>query len=109
MEKETRTGRNRPARTPEARENQLINMAVNLAEKKLKDGTASSQIIALLLSQATQKSRLENEKLRSDLRVAEARIKSMEAQESSKDLYEKAIQAFRSYSGKEEEEYDDEY
>lgn len=108
MEKQTKPRRKLPARSPEARENQLINKAVNLAEKKLDDGTASSQIIALLLSLGTQKTRLEIEKLRSDLRVADARIKAMEAQETSKDLYEKAIQAFRSYSGQEEDIYEDE-
>lgn len=108
MTKQTKTKRKPPARTPEARENQLINKAVNLAERKLDDGTASSQIIALLLNLATQKSRLELEKLRSDLRVADAKIKAMEASETSKDLYEKAIKAFRSYSGQEEEDYDDE-
>lgn len=108
LENPKKRRRSRPAMTPEARENQLINKAVNLAERKLDDGTASSQIIALLLGLATQKSRLEIEKLRSDLRVADAKIQAMANAESSKDLYEKAIRAFRSYSGQEEEDYDDE-
>lgn len=99
-----------PIRTPEAKENLLINLAVDLAEKKLRDGTASSQIIALLLNLATSKTQLELEKLRSDLRVADAKIKMMVDQETSKDLYENAIKAFKSYSGsQEDEEYEDEY
>lgn len=35
----------RPALTPEARENQLISLASDLAEKQLREGTASSQVI----------------------------------------------------------------
>lgn len=99
-----------PIRTPEAKENLLINLAVELAEKKLRDGTASSQIIALLLNLATSKTQLELEKLKSDLRVADAKIKMMSDQETSKDLYENAIKAFKSYSGAmEDEKYEDEY
>lgn len=102
--------RQAPARTPAARENQLINLAVDLAERKLRDGTASSQIITTLLHLATSKNQLEMEKLRSDLRVSDAKVKQMEDQAYSKDLYEKAIAAFRSYSGSGEpmDEYDDE-
>lgn len=98
-----------PARTMAGRENQLINLAVNLAEEKLRNGTASSQIINTLLQLATTKHQLENEKLRSDLRVAEAKIKSLEAQETSKDLYAEAIAAFKQYSGVEDEEEFDDY
>lgn len=98
-----------PARTPEGRENQLINLAVNLAEEKLRNGTASSQIIALLLQWGSTKARLENEKLKSDLEVANAKIKQIEAQESSKEIYEQAIAAFKSYTGQPmEDDYDDE-
>ena len=98
-----------PARTPEGRENQLIGLAVDLAEQKLRDGTASSQIITLLLGLASSKSQLELEKMRSDLRVAEAKIESMQAQQKSSELYEKAIEAFKKYNGVEddEEDYDD--
>lgn len=99
-----------PIRTPEAKENLLINLAVELAEKKLRDGTASSQIIALLLNLATSKTQLELEKLRSDLRVADAKVKMMTDQETSKDLYENAIKAFKSYSGsQEDDDYEEEY
>lgn len=99
-----------PARNPESRMDQLINDAVNLAEKKLKDGTASSQIITTLLNYATTKYQLENEKLRSDLKVADAKIKAIESQNDSKDLYAKALAAFRSYQGvhTEEDEFDEE-
>lgn len=89
----------------EARENFLINLAYQAAEKKLKDGTASSQIITTLLNLGTQKTQLENEKLRSDLRVAAAKIETMESQRSSTELMEQALEAFKRYSGN---NYDDE-
>lgn len=99
-----------PARTPEARENQLINLAIDLAEEKLRNGTASSQIITTLLTLATTKHRLENEKLRSDLEVAKAKIEQINRQEDSKELYEKALAAFRSYqTSPMEDEYDEDY
>lgn len=99
------------ARTPQGAENQLIGMAMELAAKKLSDGTASSQIVTHFLKLATVKEQLENEKLRADLRVSEAKIKHLESQATSIDLYEKAIKAFRSYSGtnvdEDEEDYDE--
>lgn len=97
-----------PARTPEGRENQLINLAMNLAEEKLRNGTASSQIITSILNWATTKHQLENDKLRADLRVAEAKVEQMKRSEDSKDLYEKALAAFRSYQSVPEDDYYDE-
>lgn len=88
-----------PARTPEGRENQLISLAVDLAEKKLSDGTASSQLICHFLSLATTKYKLELEKMRGDLKMSDAKVKQISDQETSKDLYSEALKAFRSYQG----------
>lgn len=110
MEDEKKKKRKRmPARTPEGRENQLIGLAVDLAEKKLLDGSASSQLICLLLNLATTKAKLELEKLKSDVNLSNAKVTSLENQESSKDLYAQAIEAFKTYSGQNnvDDEYDD--
>lgn len=96
-----------PARTPKAKENQLINMAYRLAEAKFKDGTASSQLITHFLKLATVREELENERLRADLELSRAKIKHMESQATSQELYEKALTAFRSYSGTNIEYEDD--
>ena len=56
----------RPALSPDARENQLISLAVDLAEKQLREGTASSQVITHFLKQSTAKAELEKEKLRKE-------------------------------------------
>lgn len=93
-------------KSTEARENFLIDLAYELAEKKLRDGTASSQIITTLLQLHSEKAKVEIQKLKSDLDVANAKIENLRSQESSKELYEKAMNAFRRYSG--QSEYEDE-
>ena len=52
-----------PATTPEARENQMVSLAIDLAEKQLAEGTASSQVITHYLKLATSREQLEKEKL----------------------------------------------
>ena len=41
----------RPALTPEAREKQLVALAVDLVEKRLREGTASSQEVTQILNE----------------------------------------------------------
>lgn len=98
-----------PARTPEARENQLIAMAVDEVEKRLQNGTISSQLLAILLKLATTKAQLEIEKLRSDISLQKAKEQEIEDKASNSDLYAAALSAFKSYKGESDEEYDDEY
>lgn len=99
-----------PVRNPENRENYLISLAVDETEKRLKNGTASSQIITTLLKLATVKAQLEIEKLRSDISLQEAKRTDIMERASESELYEEALKAFRSYKGdQDEEEYDDEY
>lgn len=99
-----------PARTPEARENQLINLAVEEVEHRLRNGTVSSQILTVLLKLATTKAQLELEKLRSDISLQKAKEQEIEDKASSNDLYSQALEAFRSYKGVDsEEEYEDDY
>lgn len=99
-----------PARTPEARENQLINLAVDETEKRLRNGTASSQIIVTLLKLATTRAQLELEKLRSDIALQQAKEQEIADKASNSDLYAQALEAFRKYKGDEQEdeyEYDE--
>lgn len=109
MPKSIKSQRSRPARTPEERENQLINMAMDLAERKIKDGSASSQLITHFLKLGTERERLENEKLRSYVRMADEKIEQMRSQEDIKELYENAIKAMKSYSGSTDEHDEDYY
>ena len=98
----------RPALTPEAREDQLIALATNLAEKQLMEGTASSQVITHFLKLATAKAELEKEKLRIENKKTEAQIKSIESGDEMKALYENAIKAMKNYAGYgDPDEYED--
>ncbi len=100
----------RPALTPEARENQLISLATDLVEKRLIEGTASSQETTHFLKLATTKARLEKEILEKQRDLIIAKTENLQSQKRSEELFSEAIKAFRNYSGQgEEEEYDDEY
>lgn len=91
--------RGRPALSPEARENQMIALAVDLAEKQLRDGSASSQVITHFLKLGTTKAELEKEKLRIENKKTEAQIKSIQSADEMKKVYEDALKAMKNYAG----------
>jgi len=93
-----------PARTVEGRENQLIEAAVNLAEKQLSDGTASAQVITHYLKLGTTRERLEKEKLANENELLIARKEALQSAKHIEDLYADAIVAMRKYSGTREED-----
>ena len=100
--------RMRPATTPEARENQLISLAVDLAEQQLRDGTASSQVITHYLKLGSTKERLEKEKLAEENKLLKAKTENLKSQQRTEELYAKALMAMQDYSGKKFMEDDDE-
>ena len=104
-----RTQRMRPAITPEARENQMISLAEELAERQLMEGTASAQVIVHYLKLGTIKERYELEKLKADTALQQAKIEALGSAQRIEALYEDAMKAFRSYSGygDEDDESDD--
>ena len=100
----------KPALTPEARENQLIYLATDLAEQQLRDGTASSQVITHYLKLGSSKERLEKEILAENKKLLAAKTESLQSSKRIEELYTNAIAAMRRYSGNggeedEEEEY----
>lgn len=92
----------RPALTPEARENQLISLAVDLAEKQLLEGTASSQVITHYLKLGSTKERIEKEKLEKEKELLEAKTQSLQSAKRIEELYTNALNAMRRYSGQED-------
>lgn len=103
----------RPALTPEARENQLIALAVDVAEKQLREGTASSQVITHFLKLGSTKERLEREILEKQKELIAAKTESMQSGKRLEALYQGAIDAMREYGSginghAEDEEYEDE-
>jgi hypothetical protein len=97
----------RPAFTPEARENQMISLAVDLAEKQLREGTASSQVITHYLKLGSTKERIEKEILEKQKELITAKTENLKAAARVEELYKEAISAMRKYSGN--GEGDDEY
>ena len=89
----------RPALTPEARENQLISLAVDLAEKQLQEGTASSQVITHYLKLGSTKERIEKEILEKQKELISAKTESIKSAKRIEELYTQAINAIRKYSG----------
>lgn len=97
-----------PALTLEGRENQLIAAAYDLVERRILEGTASSQETTYFLKAGSSRMRLELEHLREENQLLRAKQKSIEAQVNNEALLERALKAFRSYRGEDEDE-DDEY
>lgn len=93
-----------PVMTPEARENQLISLAIDLAEQQLRNGTASSQVITHYLKLGSSKEKLEKEILEEQKKLVVAKTSAIESQERIDELYAGAIAAMRSYNGQSEEQ-----
>lgn len=89
----------RPGLTPEARENQLISLAVDRAEEMLEDGTAPAQIIVHYLKMASTRERLELKRIEQEIELQKAKTKAIDNSEESRVLYENALKAMRKYSG----------
>lgn len=98
----------RPALTPEARENQLIALAVDLAEKQLQEGTASSQVITHYLKLGSTKERIEKEILEKQKELISAKTQALTSAKKVEELYTEAIAAMKRYSGHGDHDDDDE-
>ena len=101
------TQKRRPALTPEAREKQLISLAVDLVEKRLLEGTASSQETTHFLKLATAKYQNEVEILERQKELVTAKTDALKAQKRTDEMFAEAIKAFKTYSGQSDEEDDD--
>lgn len=100
----------RKAITPEARENQMISLAMDLAEQQLRDGTASSQLITEFVKRGSTKARLEKEILAEQRELMAAKTENLKSAQRIEELYTEAINAMRNYNGQgddtDEEEWD---
>lgn len=96
-----------PALTLEGRENQLIAAAYDLAEKRILEGTASSQELTYFLKMGSSKAVLERDRLREENKLLRAKTAALEAQADNAELLNKALKAFKSYRGESEEDEDD--
>lgn len=108
------TTKMRPAIDVDARERQMIALAEDLAEQQLRDGTASSQVIAHYLKLGTRREKIEREILEEQKKLLEAKTEALKAAKRMDEMYEAALKAMSDYksSSKDnefEEDYEDEY
>lgn len=101
----------RPAFTEEGREKQLISSAIDLAEKQIEEGTASSQVITHFLKLGSTREQLEQDRLRRENQLLESKVEMMASAKRVEELYESALNAMRLYSGRtiDDDSMDDDY
>lgn len=99
----------RPARTEENRENQLVSLAIDLAEKQLTEGTASSQVITHYLKLGSTREKLEQERLRRENELLTSKVEMLASAKRVEELYAAALDAMRAYAGQDRPETDTEY
>lgn len=100
-----------PAMTPEDQEDQLISLAVDLAVKRLREGTASNQLVSEIIKLGTTKERLAKEKLQRENEMLRAKTEAIEASRRNGEMYAEALKAMREYAGVqaiEDDDYDEE-
>lgn len=97
----SKTSKRPPATTPEARENQLIAAAVDLAEKQIMNGTASSQTLSHFLKLGSSREKLEQERLSGEVKLLEIKAEAIASQKRVEELFGEALKAMRSYKGDE--------
>lgn len=88
-----------PATTPEGRENQMILLAMDLVERRLIEGTATSQETTHFLKMGSTKEKLEKEILEKQKELIVAKTESIQSGKRVEELYINALNAMRTYSG----------
>ena len=91
--------KSRPGLTPASRENQLISLAIDLAEKQLREGSASSQVISHFLKLGSTTNMLEKDILSKQVELITAKTDAIKSGKNVEELYTKALEAMRNYSG----------
>lgn len=99
MKETNKPPKRRPATSPEARENQIVSYAIDLAEQQILNGTASSQVLTHYLKLGSMKEKLEMKKLEKEIALAEAKTQALQSAKRMEEMYANALDAMRSYSG----------
>lgn len=100
--------RTRRASNPDAREKEMIALAMDYAEKQMKEGKASSQVVTHFLKLATEREKTERKILRLQEKLVKAKTDVYKSNAETSKMYQKAIDAMRKYSGNgDDDDYDD--
>ena len=83
----------------EAREKQMIALAVDSVEERMRTGKASASEYVYYLKLASTKEKKEREKLEEEIKLLRAKTEAYESGKQIQKLYEDAIEAMSIYSG----------
>ena len=99
----------RTATTDEGRESQLISLTLDLAERQLQDGTASSQVMTHFLKAGSARERIEKERLKREVELLEAKVETLISTKHAAEIFSEALDAMRTYTGQQpsDDMYDD--
>lgn len=97
----------RPATTPEGRENQLISLAMDHAEKQMREGNAPAQIVTHYLKLGSTREKLEQKRLENENLLLSAKIDALASAKQVEVLIEDALIAMRTYKGDPTEDPDE--
>lgn len=77
----------------------MIELADQLAERQLREGTASAQVITHYLKLGSSRERLEQHKLGLETELVKAKTEAIANQAKTEELFANAIKAMRMYQG----------
>lgn len=97
----------RPASSPEEAEQRLISLAMDEAERQMREGTASAQVLTHFLKAGSGREELERGRLEREVELLEAKVQSFASARKIEELYAEALDAMRTYAGQETETFDD--
>lgn len=92
-----------PPRSEEEEEKLAGGLAMDLAIKWMREGTAPAQVVTHFLKINSLKEQAELEKTRREIELLKAKKKAIELAEEQDKKYEEVIKAISSYAGKDEE------
>ena len=101
------TPRRPPPSTPEQAETQLVGLAYELAEKQLREGSASPSVVTHLLKLGSTRAQYELEKMQNENLLLAARTESIEMQARLEEKHQAVLDAIRHYTGSDSDDDDD--
>lgn len=86
----------------------MISLAFDAAEKQIREGTASSQLLTHFVKLGSMREDVEKQRLEAEVKLLHKKIETMESSVRVEALMDEALKAFRGYSGNPdpEDEYD---
>ena len=103
----TGSGPIRPATTPEGRESQLVSLAMDLVEKRIRQGTATSQEVTHFLKLGSSRELLEQQRIHYENELSRVKIDAIASQQRMEEVYRDALEAMSAYQGRDVVSRDD--